>query len=839
MEGILKKKVSILRGFEDKWFKLTEDGFLEYYEIKPSTISQNTDVLANQIPCYVSGFGMKEGGLFNMKWERRYFVLSDGGFQYYTSETVTTPQRTVSIDDIKGVANANGYRGKELVFQLVTKHRTFYIEVDTPSDLEKWTKEVSCCLQKREQLWLNPDIRVMKGKIYIVLASLAPERDDCTFRIITNSGETHILRSSQLMDRQKWIDAILKTQKSVNEDMGPFGVKPKVRGEWASDKTALTKECAIELSRKLSRSVGDKPEDLTNQTMEEIVEPEETNTYTKQNCLCVAAIDFGSSDSGCAFSMRSDYKLNPLNIQREPLDGKGSATRKSPTIVLMNPAGQFAAFGEMARQQYEELANDEKGNEKEWFYFRRFKMQLYTKKGIDKDMMLKDINGREMKASDIFACCIEYIKNKVFVRVEEAVRGLTEEQIHWMITVPAIWNESARQFMREAATKAGINQELLTLVLEPEAAAVFCKYVEVAKSVTDKGANLEVFKSGSQFLVVDLGGGTVDITCNEVTETGQLQEIYHASGGPWGGNMINERIWKLIRSIFGNALFDQCMKKNTSAQLELLKAIEDGKMKISPGDQAIFKLPYDMSEDTNVTSTAGKISGGKVYINLKDISIIFESSIKQVCTHLSKVLARDETRNVKALLLVGGYASCKILKETIKTTFPEYDIICPFNPEMIVLNGAVIMGHESRPIIGRLARFHYGLAVPSGLKIIPKMETPHVLTEFHNELNFLPLICKGTPVRIGEEVAQYSFIVTSEELTDIQIGILTCEDDEAPSTIAENNCTQIGKIEAKIPALSKLTEIRIIVSCDETEFKVTAVIEELGHRFSARCLFLN
>lgn len=96
--------------------------------------------------------------------------------------------------------------------------------------------------------------------------------------------------------------------------------------------------------------------------------------------LCVAAIDFGSSDSGCAFSMRSDYKLNPLNIHREPLDGKGSATRKSPTIVLMNPAGQFAAFGEMARQQYEELANDEKGNEKEWFYFRRFKMQLYTKK---------------------------------------------------------------------------------------------------------------------------------------------------------------------------------------------------------------------------------------------------------------------------------------------------------------------------------------------------------------------------------------------------------------------------------------------------------------------------
>lgn len=80
-------------------------------------------------------------------------------------------------------------------------------------------------------------------------------------------------------------------------------------------------------------------------------------------------------------------------------------------------------------------------------------MYFYLMQCIDKDMMLEDINGREMKASDIFACCIEYIKNKVFVRAEEAVRGLTEEQIHWMITVPAIWNESARQFMREAATK--------------------------------------------------------------------------------------------------------------------------------------------------------------------------------------------------------------------------------------------------------------------------------------------------------------------------------------------------------------------------------------------------
>jgi molecular chaperone DnaK (HSP70) len=70
-------------------------------------------------------------------------------------------------------------------------------------------------------------------------------------------------------------------------------------------------------------------------------------------------------------------------------------------------------------------------------------------------MMLKDVNGKEMKASSVFAICIENIKDTVFKRAEEAVSGLKEDDVHWILTVPAIWNESARQFMIEAAEKVG------------------------------------------------------------------------------------------------------------------------------------------------------------------------------------------------------------------------------------------------------------------------------------------------------------------------------------------------------------------------------------------------
>ena len=41
--------------------------------------------------------------------------------------------------------------------------------------------------------------------------------------------------------------------------------------------------------------------------------------------------------------------------------------------------------------------------------------------------------------------------------------------------------------------------------------------------------------SGSSYMVVDCGGGTVDITVHELAGAGgKLRELYRASGGPHG-----------------------------------------------------------------------------------------------------------------------------------------------------------------------------------------------------------------------------------------------------------------------------------------------------------------
>ena len=52
-------------------------------------------------------------------------------------------------------------------------------------------------------------------------------------------------------------------------------------------------------------------------------------------------------------------------------------------------------------------------------------------------------------------------------------------KIRWVLTVPALWSEEHKQFMRKAAVEAGIVEHLsspnLLLCLEPEGASIQCR----------------------------------------------------------------------------------------------------------------------------------------------------------------------------------------------------------------------------------------------------------------------------------------------------------------------------------------------------------------------------
>lgn len=93
--------------------------------------------------------------------------------------------------------------------------------------------------------------------------------------------------------------------------------------------------------------------------------------------LLVAAIDFGTTFSGYAFQTKSDFKQDPIRIQGFTWTTGSNAglSMKTPTCVLFNPLKEFDSFGIEAEDKYTQLAEED--DHRNWYYFRRFKMQLY------------------------------------------------------------------------------------------------------------------------------------------------------------------------------------------------------------------------------------------------------------------------------------------------------------------------------------------------------------------------------------------------------------------------------------------------------------------------------
>jgi len=95
-----------------------------------------------------------------------------------------------------------------------------------------------------------------------------------------------------------------------------------------------------------------------------------------ESCLLVAAIDFGTTFSGYAYSFKND----PMKIQTNAGWNAGSEklmSFKTPTCVLLNPRKQFDSFGFEAENKFVNLTDD---NEHEgWMLFQKFKMILHNK----------------------------------------------------------------------------------------------------------------------------------------------------------------------------------------------------------------------------------------------------------------------------------------------------------------------------------------------------------------------------------------------------------------------------------------------------------------------------
>ncbi|XP_052761269.1 heat shock 70 kDa protein 12A-like [Mya arenaria] len=349
-------------------------------------------------------------------------------------------------------------------------------------------------------------------------------------------------------------------------------------------------------------------------------------------------------------------------------------------------------------------------------------MVLHNNEHLTKDVTVEDFSGKQMAAFPLFVMSIKYLREHLLKAVTTQKIGLEETDILYVLTVPAIWDDNAKRFMRDAAIEAGVEPNRLKLALEPECASIWCETLG-----TDvKGA---VAFQGSQYMVVDLGGGTADISVHERKPDGTLKEIHKASGGPWGGIYVDENYMKMLNELFGEKALTDLRKTEMNDYFDVTREFEHKKrsfdtdktkqiiVRISASlrdlaekysSESLEKRIASLKVPENAISTRGK---DKLKIDTTVVQSWFKRPIDLLIQHLKSLLAEPKITSVRTVILVGGFGESPYVQERFRNELAGVRLIVPADAGLVVLKGAVRFGHNPSIVSSRIMKYTYGTEV--------------------------------------------------------------------------------------------------------------------------------
>ncbi|KAK9766193.1 hypothetical protein K7432_004902 [Basidiobolus ranarum] len=447
------------------------------------------------------------------------------------------------------------------------------------------------------------------------------------------------------------------------------------------------------------------------------------------NAKCVAAIDFGTSGTGYAYAFPGSDGIKDARtalFSNGPwADGKDGKTK---TALLLDENNKIMAFGKVAQKKYQSIAMKYKsdiakyqamvmkGNassskpEIKERYFECFKMNLY-KTSVSGKMLISAANGVKIAAQTVFSESLKYIKKTLLAQIDQSTNGISERDIKWVLTVPAIWSDAAKQVMREAAELAGLKGVALQLALEPEAASLW------ALQSNDLSMDPD-----SKYMICDCGGGTIDVTVHEVDysqrkvkEAFAYKLVIPADGGDWGSTTIDQRVLQLLEEIFGKNRYLN-MTEDPLGFLKIKEDIEMAKITFDEDTDIVLVVPDSLTAKTHGdTTTAAEAmerfcekKNAEFFLIGQNLMIpadyFYENCMKptitQTVTHVRNIVKNNT--GISKIILVGNFANCRQLQKQFIQEFRYIEVKVPTPP------GAVLFGADPGLVTQRKSRFTYG-----------------------------------------------------------------------------------------------------------------------------------
>ncbi|XP_071758023.1 heat shock 70 kDa protein 12A isoform X1 [Centroberyx gerrardi] len=617
--------------------------------------------------------------------------------------------------------------------------------------------------------------------------------------------------------------------------------------------------------------------------------------------VVVVAIDFGTTSSGYAYAFTKEPEC--IHTMRRWEGGDpGVSNQKTPTTILLTPDRKFHSFGYAARDFYHDLDPSES---KHWLYLEKFKMKLHTTANLSIDTDLQAANGKRVKALDIFAYALAFFKEQALKELSDQTGSeFDNDDVRWVITVPAIWKMPAKQFMREAAYKSGLvpreNPEQLIIALEPEAASIYCRklrlhqMIDLGSRTTQNGFNptenvgagmtqakehvrrnrqsrtflvenvigelWSELEEGDRYVVVDCGGGTVDLTVHQIRlPEGHLKELYKASGGPYGSIGIDYEFEKLLCKIFGQDFIDQFKIKRPAAWVDLMIAFESRKRAAAPDrtNPLNINLPFSFIDyykkfrghsvehalrKSNVDFVKWS-SQGMLRMNPDAMNALFKPTIDHIIQHLTELFEKPEVSDIKFLFLVGGFAESPLLQQAVENMLQGRSrIIIPHDVGLTILKGAVLFGLDPGIIKVRRSPLTYGVGVLN--RFVEGKHPPEKLlvkdgTRWCTDV-FDTFIAADQSVALGELVKRsYTPAKPSQQIIVIHV---YCAEKEGVGFISEPGVRKCGTLRLDVSGTESTAprrEIQTLMQFGDTEIRAMAVDVATARTVKASIDFLS
>ncbi|KAM0670418.1 hypothetical protein ACQRIU_000813 [Beauveria bassiana] len=504
----------------------------------------------------------------------------------------------------------------------------------------------------------------------------------------------------------------------------------------------------------------------------------EVEGSTQSKAQLIVGIDFGTTFSGVAFAFATNNEAKEDIISEWP--GAGSYTKqKIPTVLYYDQYQKVVGWGPDIADALAPTGYPKPGVQKvEWF-----KLQLM----LSGNTYIDPINLPPLPPGkseiDVAADYLFKLRQAVRIALQKAlgeVFNREERNIRYYLTVPAIWNDAGKAATRAAAIQAGFlrdeNDNRLTLVSEPEAAALFCSKTGLL--------NLKVHDA---VLIVDCGGGTVDLIAYEVEEENPftVAECTAGSGDSCGSTALNRNFSNILRTKIRKMKLPEGSK---TAGRVYAKCIMDFENRI----KADFrnngqKWAVDVGIEAEYPD-AGIEEGYMTFTN-EEILQCFEPVVNRILELVrNQIIAiQAQNRTLQNILVVGGFGASEYLFQQIKLHVPpqfQSKVVRPMDSVAAIVKGAVTAGISERIITHRIARRHYlmGTLQPFKEGYHPEAyRVPSLDGKDRCKFTRQIFVQRGQKVKNGETVKVSFFRQVAPGATLMYEDVLyACDDDVCP-----------------------------------------------------------